>query len=90
MSPIPVEILVLNNGSVVARLEEREWFINSSQDQYGDCLLLVSKVRDSPGDGSDEEVEELDAKLRRIDPAALDDPNSYWSIIVEQLRAELF
>lgn len=35
-------------------------------------------------------VDALEARLRDIDPAAFDAPDSYWASIVEQIRAEQF
>jgi hypothetical protein len=90
---LEADILVTDDGAVVACLDGRTWLINRSRDAYSQSLTEVGMTRDALAAGvADEEAcaEVLEARLRAIDPAALDAVNSYWATIVEQIRLEQF
>jgi SUKH-4 immunity protein len=90
---LEADILVTDDGAVVARLDDRTWLINSSRDAYSRSLTEVGNARDAfLAAAADDEthVDALEARLRDIDPAAFDAPNSYWASIVEQIRLEQF
>jgi hypothetical protein len=90
---LEADILLLGSGRVVARLDDREYLINTSPERYRDSLEVVGRARDAFRDDdetTDEQVEELKAELQRIDPEALGDPSSYWAGILEQIEFEQF
>ena len=90
---LEVDILVTPDGTVVARLDEQTWFINSSRNTYGLSLTEVGEARDALAAGVAREkacVDALERKLREIDPHAFEPENSYWASIVEQMRLEQF
>jgi SUKH-4 immunity protein len=68
-----------DNGQLPVR------FLNSSLDQLQQCLEEYDKVRTS-GDDDLETVERFRCAMQRIDPAALDNPENWWSLIIEQLN----
>ncbi|WP_028066432.1 SUKH-4 family immunity protein [Solirubrobacter soli] len=71
---LEADILVLEDGAVVARLEDREWVVNSSVDQYRRSLAAY---------GRDVPIAALEAELIASDPAAYGHPSSYWQPIIE-------
>ena len=92
---LEADILVLDSGQVVARLEDGpEYAVNTSLEQFRRSLELVGNARDKwamdPDADTDAEVAELNDELRRIDPDAFADPDSYWAAIIEQIELEQF
>lgn len=90
---LEADILVVPGGAVVARLQGRSWFINSSRAAYGASLTKVGETRDALAGGvgdEDAHLEKLQTALREIDPDAFEHENSYWESILEQMRAEQF
>lgn len=82
---LEADILITDDGAVVARLDERTWLINTSRGAYSRSLIEVGKARDTGGCS-----DALEARLREIDSDALDAPDSYWASIVEQIGHEQF
>jgi hypothetical protein len=88
---LEADILVLDSGRIVARLEGRpDYLVNTSLERFRQSLELVGSARDRWASEPDAEVAPLDDELRRIDPDALADPTSYWAAIVEQIEHEQF
>ena len=86
---LAADILITDDGAVVARLDERTWLINTSRDAYCRSLTEVGRARDTDAD-EEGGAGALEARLREIDPDALDVPDSYWASIVEQIEHEQF
>ena len=84
---LEAEIVLLAGGSVVARLDGREWLINTSLERYRASLIAVGTARDS-GALDDARVAELERRLREIDQEALAAPGSYWAAVLEQIWHE--
>src|SRR4051812_44441791 len=90
---LEADILLLDSGRIVARLDDREYLIKSSPEQYRESLQVVGRARDAfaeQDDMDDAQVDALKAELGWIDPEALADPNSYWASILEQIEFEQF
>ena len=92
---LEADVLVLDSGQVVARLEDGpDYVVNSSLEQFRRSLELVGNARDKwamdPDAEVDGEVAELNDELRGIDQDAFADPNSYWGAIMEQIELEQF
>lgn len=90
------DIVLLDNGPVVAVADSTVWFVNSSLQQYRASLALVGGHRDIfRGNAADEATEQrrvdaLEWRLRQLDGAAIDQRWSYWACIIEQMRSEQF
>jgi hypothetical protein len=82
----------LASGEIVAMSRSQQFpsrFVNSSLAQFIAFLTAVVAVRRTLVDLSEEEaqteVRALVETLYRIDPAALDDRDHWWAVIVEQM-----
>ena len=68
----------------------RTRFVNSSLDQFAVFLSVVTALWSAlTGVDDDEAVRQVDtlvAELQLVDSAAFTDAESYWSVVVEQLR----
>lgn len=65
-------------------------YVNTSLGSFAELLFHTCRVRkhipDLDDDSIDREIDDLYAQLSRIDPSAFDHPDSWWSVIFEQLR----
>lgn len=89
---IEAEILLLESGAVLARLDEQEGPINASVEQYRASLEAVGAIREGAGSElpAQEVADKLGLTLSRIDQGALENADGYWRIILEQLANEHF
>jgi hypothetical protein len=90
---LEAQIVVLDSGTVITLRDRGEiTLINSSLQQYRDSLKAVGETRDLLNQDPDQEnlVSDLAHHLQAIDPAAWAEPSSYWRLIHEQIRDELF
>lgn len=81
------------NGEVLSVPEDaalRVRFVNSDVESFATFLLETCKTRPKFPDLGDDEIdaaiEVLEARLFTIDPPAFADPDTWWSVIFEQLR----
>jgi SUKH-4 immunity protein len=63
-------------------------FLNSSLDLLRRCLEEYDKVRNSNDDDAGA-VARLRSTIQQIDPAVFDSPESWWSVIIEQMEGGL-
>lgn len=87
---VPLCLDERRNGAVIAIEDEDTLkcrFMNSSVEQFGECLVHLKRLLD---DGRDAAVtaEELESTCRTVDPAAFADAESWWPLITEQIRNE--
>jgi SUKH-4 immunity protein len=91
---LEANILLLDSGRIVASLDGGpEYPINTSLEQYSESLAVVGRARDAFAEQDDDDtaqVDALEAEMRRIDPEALADPDSYWASVLEQIEFEQF
>src|SRR4051794_12770273 len=91
---LEADILLLDSGRIVASLDGGPAYpVNTSLDQYRESLTVVGRARDAFAEQDDDDAAQVDAlkaELRRIDPEALADPNSYWASVLEQIEYEQF
>jgi hypothetical protein len=68
-------------------------FVNSSLDQFAAFLTVIptrrSALIDLDDGEADQQVDNLVAELQLLDGAALSQAETYWSVVVEQLRVGL-
>jgi hypothetical protein len=89
---LEASIIVLDSGPVLARIDDTSFFVNTSLEQYRRTLVDVGEARDKMAlePENDRLVVELELRLREHDPAALEEPGSYWSMILEGIRDNQF
>jgi hypothetical protein len=67
--------------------------VNRSVNQFGDSLSGFREAWAGRADlddaASDRQVAHLRERLRDIDPDAIEDPESWWSVILEQMSHDL-
>jgi hypothetical protein len=65
-------------------------FVDSSMQQFGAILSAFQRVwanrQDAGEDEAAEATAELTAAIAGLDPHALNDPDSYWPVLLEQMR----
>ena len=67
-----------------------EQHVNGSVELFADFLVLYETYRrevigmDEADIG--ERIDRLEAQMRSVDPSAVEGPDSFWSVILEQLR----
>lgn len=65
-------------------------YVNASLGSFVEFLFHTCRVRkhipDLDDDSIDREIYDLHAQLNRVDPSAFGNPDSWWSVIFEQLR----
>jgi hypothetical protein len=85
---LEASIVVLDSGPVIACRDDAWCQVNTSVEQYRRVLTNAGRGREQMAlePENDELVDELEACLREGDAAVLDDPGSYWSLILEQIR----
>jgi hypothetical protein len=80
-------ICLTPQGAIVAvwPSESLERFVNSSIQQLAECLLAYREISKGSDHMDDETyAEDLRRYVVRVDPRALDDEESWWSVVVEQ------
>jgi len=80
-------------GCVIADETEiggSERFVNSNVEYFAEFLVLYQEYRITAQVLSEEEIggtiDKTEAMMCQADPKAFDNPNNYWSVIVEQMR----
>ncbi|MED5371886.1 MAG: SUKH-4 family immunity protein [Myxococcota bacterium] len=83
-------VLCAGPMGVIAIEPDGSRFVNGSVEQLSKMLELYSQYRESVRTLSDEEAEALVSqvalRMTLCDPLALEDPDSYWSVILEQME----
>ena len=91
--PMPFCLDEEGNGRVIEVTDKLELFVNSSVELFAECLLLFQQYRNAaygrPKEEGDQMLEITRARIETADPPALADPNTFWSLIVEQMEYEL-
>jgi len=77
---------------VIIETEETKRLVNSDVRRFGECLLLFQRyrltVRAMDQEGEIQRlISETEGAMRASDPAAFGDPEHYWALVVEQMRA---
>jgi hypothetical protein len=71
----------------------KQRFVNSDVHRFGEFLVLYQRyrlaVRNSDDEGAQEVIAKTEQEMRASDPTALSDPECWWAVIVEQMRAGL-
>lgn len=93
---VPICLDEERKGCVVAietDIGGTERFVNSSVERLGEFLVLYQEYRKAARTLSEAEILKLiptiEARMRQIDPKAVDDPNNYWPVIIEQMNQGL-
>jgi hypothetical protein len=83
-----VDLLSARVGSVDPETGRTRRLVNSTVDQLAAAIgaydEYVTLVRDANNDNAHRLVEELRRRLAAIDPAATADPDTWWSLVLEQ------
>ena len=94
--PVSICIDEEHEGHIVAdesAIGGQTRFMNASIQRFAAFLTLYEMYRRASRGVSEskaiEIVENVEKLMREIDPDALSDPNSYWSLILEQMRNAL-
>lgn len=81
-----------NTGNVLFGADDAKVltrFVNTSLDRFAASLrAMIPRYRRIPGLSDpeiDEIVADIEATLRRIDPAALQGPDHWWMALIEQM-----
>ena len=93
-SDIGTELCISSvTGEVISTSRAGEYpqrFVNRSLRQFIEFLYLVSVERRRFPDIGDEDIElaidGLESRLRRVDEDALEAPDNWWAVVVEQLH----
>lgn len=86
----PIPICVEHGGRIVAAEPAGKRHVNANVRAFGAFLVLYQeyrmRVRGLDESGSQELINDTKVKMRGADPTAMQDPDAYWSVIVEQMR----
>jgi len=93
---VPICLDEQHCGRVVAVEQEgggSERHIDSNVECFGECLVYYQQYRALARVSSEDEVQEVivttEGRMRMADPSAFDDPNNWWTVIIEQMRQGL-
>jgi hypothetical protein len=65
--------------------EKLQRFVNTSIPLFAECLLAYREIAKGSDHLNDEAyASEVRRYIQRVDPTALDDEESWWSVVVEQ------
>lgn len=86
----PVPLCVEHGGRIVAAEPAGKRHVNANVRAFGAFLVLYQeyrmRVRGLDESESQQLINDTEAKMRGADPTAMQDPDAYWSVIVEQMR----
>jgi hypothetical protein len=86
----PVPICVERDGRIVAAAPSGKLHVNANVRAFGAFLLLYQEYRLRVRGLNETESQQLitgtETKMRDVDPAAMQDSEAYWPVIVEQMK----
>lgn len=86
----PVPICIERDGRIVAAAPSGKLHVNANVRAFGAFLLLYQEYRTRVLGLNETEpqqlISETEAKMRSADPAAMQDSEAYWPVIVEQMK----
>ena len=87
----PICIVESQEDRVVEVREDSEIFFNTSVVHFGACLYVIARIvrQRTRDDQGEVEATELEAQVRKIDPACYADPAMLWPGMVDQLDCGL-
>lgn len=88
--PMPICVDPNEGGIVIIREEGTTRLVNSDVRRFGAFLMLYQdyrmRVAELDDVEADELIDEIEDRMRTADAGAMETPEDYWSVIVEQMR----
>lgn len=92
--PVPLGIREPTGEVVYLETEagrQADRFASSGLQEYSDCLASFQEYREHVDSLEGEEeiqkyIDVVEDKFQRTDPAALENPENYWAVVIEQMR----